>query len=209
MPYTDVAKHIMLDALCRATNPVTSILFASLHTAFPDPGGASEVSGGAPAYARKSITFNAASGGNSDSSNTPVFDVPGSTTVEWVGYWDVDTGSPDEFLAYSPIGSGGIIFDFDVDVAGDTIEAIAHGLSNDENIVFIDGTPPAPLVEGTVYWVVTSTADDFGVSATQGGASINLTDQGDASIECHKIVTETFGGQGTFTLTDADLDLNA
>ena len=119
MPYTDIAKHLMLDALCRDENPTEPIGDASLHTAFPGSTGASEVSGGAPAYARKSITFNKAAAGSSDSSNQPVFDVPASTTIRFVGYFAA--GSPDVFLAYAPIGNVGFIDEFSVDVTNDEI----------------------------------------------------------------------------------------
>ena len=207
MPYTPIAKNMMLDALCRAEAPVTPIGDASLHSGFPGNTGANEISGGSPSYARKSITFNKASAGSSDSSNQPVFDVDASTTIRFVGYFA--SGSPDEFLAYAPIGNVSFIDEFSVDVAGDNIDAIAHPFSNDQNIVFLDGTAPGGLTEGTVYFVVNSATDLFQVSLTQGGGAITLTDQGDDSVEVHRIVEETFGAQGTFTLTDADLDLNA
>jgi len=62
----------------------------ALHTG--DPGGANsasnEVTGGSPAYARKAIAWNAASGGAMDDSTAPVFDVPAATTVSWVSFWN-------------------------------------------------------------------------------------------------------------------------
>lgn len=66
--------------------------FASLHTADPGATGTNEVTGGAPAYARKAITWNAAATGNLDSSNQPVFDVPAGTTITHVGFWSLVTG---------------------------------------------------------------------------------------------------------------------
>lgn len=82
MSITDAGKNTMLDAF-----PAVAT-FASLHTADPGLTGANEVAGGSPAYARQSITWNAASAGNLDSSNQPVFDVPAGTTVTHVGLWD-------------------------------------------------------------------------------------------------------------------------
>ena len=119
MPYVDAGRHRMLDALV-GTASGSPITHASLHTAAP-PG--NEVTGGTPAYARIAITFGAATGGAIDSTNTPVFDVPGATTVTHVGF-------------YTALAAG-------------TLMAFA-----------------------------------------------DVTD-------------EAFGGQGTYTLTDADLDLNA
>jgi hypothetical protein len=81
------ARNNMLDCGIRSQTPSIGITYASLHTANPDPSGGSEVTGGSPAYARKSITWNAASGGSMTASNQPVFDVPASTTVTHVGFF--------------------------------------------------------------------------------------------------------------------------
>jgi hypothetical protein len=85
MPYSAGAKNYMLDQLG------TVCVFASLHTASPGATGTNEVTGGAPAYGRKSLTWNAASAGSKTLSNTPTFDVPASTTVTHVGLWSAAT----------------------------------------------------------------------------------------------------------------------
>jgi len=83
--YSSDGKNAMLDYLASVA------VYASLHTGDPGDNGANEVTGGTPAYARKSITWNAAAAGSLDSSNAPAFDVPGSTTVAYVGFWSADT----------------------------------------------------------------------------------------------------------------------
>jgi hypothetical protein len=85
------ARNNMLDCGLRNQTPTISITHASLHTANPDPSGGSEVTGGSPAYARKSITWSAASGGSMSASNQPVFDVPAATTVTHVGFFSAST----------------------------------------------------------------------------------------------------------------------
>lgn len=85
MPYSAAAKNYMLDQLG------TQVGYASLHTANPGATGATEVTGGTPAYARKALTWNAASAGSKTLSNTPLFDVPAATTVTHVGLWSADT----------------------------------------------------------------------------------------------------------------------
>lgn len=85
MPLNDTSKNLMLDQLG------TVAVFVSLHTADPGTTGTSEVTGGAPAYARKAVTWNASATGNLDSSNQPVFDVPASTTVTHLGFWSAST----------------------------------------------------------------------------------------------------------------------
>jgi hypothetical protein len=86
MPYSVAGKNAMLNALGALAG------FASLHTADPGDSGANEISGGSPAYARKAVTWNAASGGSMDDSNVPVFDIPPATTVAFAGFWSLVTG---------------------------------------------------------------------------------------------------------------------
>jgi hypothetical protein len=185
----------MLDAI--------GITYASLHTAYSATG-ASEVTGGSPAYARKSATFAAASGGSKASSNAPVFDVPASTTVRFVGFWDAITSGNFKGMA----ANGGTEFEFYVDATGDKILKVAHGLLNDQKVVFYNGTAPGGLSEGTVYFIVNKTTDDFQVATTLGGAAINLTSQAADSVVCSLIIEETFGAQGTHTVTSSSLGLN-
>lgn len=79
-------KNVMLDALGAVA------VFASMHTADPGTAGTSEVTGGSPAYARKSITWFAASAGDLDNNANPVFDVPAGTTVTHFGLWSAGSG---------------------------------------------------------------------------------------------------------------------
>lgn len=82
--YSTAGKNVMLDQLG------TVAVYASLHTADPGTTGVNEVTGGSPAYARKSITWNAASGSKT-ASNAPVFDVPAGT-VAFYGLWSASSG---------------------------------------------------------------------------------------------------------------------
>lgn len=79
MPLAAAAKNVALNAIAPDNG--------SLHTANPGSAGGSEVSGGSPAYARKSLTWTSASAGILPLSNSPVFDVPASTTVVAVGLY--------------------------------------------------------------------------------------------------------------------------
>lgn len=64
----------------------TEAVSASLHTADPGATGSDEVSGGS--YARQSISWDPASGGQVDATADLVFDVPGGNTVSHLGLWD-------------------------------------------------------------------------------------------------------------------------
>lgn len=199
-----MANSLMDAALNAGLDAISALLDqASLHDDFPGATGANEISGGS--YARQSITWSAASGAAKDSSNQPAFSVPGGATVAWSGYWDT-TGPT--FMGYAPNRQAGDPgpTKYIVDVTNDTIEAPAHGFVNDDRVVFFGGTAPGGLTEGVAYWVVGATTDDFQVASTQGGAAINLTSQGDVDVRCSQIRLEAFASNGTFTLTDADID---
>src|SRR5437870_8328943 len=86
MALNNTAKNLMLDALGAV------IGYVSLHTASPGTTGTNEVTGGSPAYARKAVTWNAASGADLDNNANPVFDVPAGTTITHYGLWSASTG---------------------------------------------------------------------------------------------------------------------
>jgi len=73
---TDAGKKTALDSLG------TAIVSCGLFLNSTD----TEVSGGT--YARQSITFNAATGGNLDSSNVPTFDIPAGASFDQVRFFD-------------------------------------------------------------------------------------------------------------------------
>lgn len=80
-------KNVALNAIAAVAD------YVSLHTADPGTTGSSEVTGGSPAYARKPIAWNGASGGSiDDSTNGIEFDVPAGTTVTHVGLWSDAVG---------------------------------------------------------------------------------------------------------------------
>lgn len=186
---TDATVHTMLDAVVFDT--------CSLHTAYSATG-ANEVTGGAPAYARKAITIAAAAARARAASTQPVFDVP-ATTVRFIGLW---TAAGTVFRGM--FANGGSEKGFQVGVTPNTILCELHGLADGDKVVFYGGTPPTGLTEGTVYFVVTNTAgdpDSFQVALTLGGAAIDITGQPAAQCKFSKIIEEVFGAQGTFTVS--------
>lgn len=66
------------------------LLYVSLHTANPGSTGASEVTGGSPAYARKALTFGAAASGAASASEV-TFDAPAGTFTHF-GVWSAASG---------------------------------------------------------------------------------------------------------------------
>lgn len=186
MPLPTTTKNAMLDG--------QAFTQASLHTAWPGTTGTNEVTGGAPAYARKNITMNAAAGGARALLAAVVFDVP-VTTVRWVGYWNAAV-----FIGAAPNG-GATPKNFVAQPSSDLVYSVAHGFADTQKVVFFNGTPPAPLVEGTVYFVRDSTADTFKVAATSGGAAIDLAAAASFGCVVCAIVEDAYAAQGTHQLS--------
>ena len=196
---TTVAKNLALDGI--------TIADASLHTAY-SASGANEVTGGSPAYARRAITFAAASAGSRSASTQPSFDVPASTTVKWVGLHG--GGSPSQFLGMTPLGgSEKEIISVQLGSPEGIFTVPSHGYSNGDQVVFYDGTVPGGLTEATEYYVISASTDTFSVSATAGGAGINITSYPTGLCKVSKIVPEAFGSQGTLSVSSASLALSA
>lgn len=191
MPYTTVGKNTMLNALTPS--------HVSVHTSFPGDSGANEVSGGA--FARQAITFGAASSGARDSQTQPIFDIPPLTEFMFWSAWTAASGG--QCLGYGAVGGQEI--PYSVDPALNLIQAVAHGLSGGDRVVLMGAAPPTGLSEGQVYYVVNATADDFQVSATLGGAAINITGGSAAAILSSVEVQSAGAAGGQFTLPDADL----
>ena len=74
-----------------ATAQATDLPFVSLHTADPGTTGASEATGGSPAYARKALTWGAASNGTVTAAEV-TFDVPAGTYTHF-GLFGAATGT--------------------------------------------------------------------------------------------------------------------
>jgi hypothetical protein len=66
-------------------------LYLSLHTADPGTSGTSEVTGGSPAYARKSCTWAAAASGSMTTNAGVTFDIPAGTTITHYGVWSASS----------------------------------------------------------------------------------------------------------------------
>jgi hypothetical protein len=202
---SSAAKNLMLDALDESA--ASGMKFASLHSAYSATG-LNELTGGSPAYARKAAAWGAAAAGVKTTTGTIVFDVGGGSSIRFVGFWDAVTAGV--FLGMTPNG-GGVPQAFVVpDVTTlDVLECVAHGYNDGDAVVAwaVPGDPlPTGLVEGTIYFVINKTTDDLQLAATSGGAAINLTAIGAGTLQ--KVVVETFGAQGTHTLTSVTMSLD-
>ncbi len=83
MALTTTGRNVMLNGLTAVASHV------SLHTADPSTNGANEVTGSP--YTRELADWAPAAGGTAVNDGAIVFDVPGSTTIAFIGYWSAGT----------------------------------------------------------------------------------------------------------------------
>lgn len=130
--------------------------------------------------------------------------------VMWVEPVPTSTSTLEQQLNDGPIQSIGDVYDNGIALSGtgsvasadpatDLLSDTAHGLSAGSQVRFFAGSPPAPLVGGTTYFVIADGlgADVFKLSATLGGAAINITATGSAGYT-YKLWSENLSN-GKFT----------
>jgi hypothetical protein len=79
-----------------------------------------------------------------------------------------------------------------VDTGSDVITIEAHGYSANDPVRLaagVNGTMPAGLTAETVYYVKSPAADDFKLSATPGGAALDITTAGAGEVYVIKVLS--------------------
>jgi hypothetical protein len=214
MPLNLPAKNVALDGLDESI--AAGIDFVGLFTA-ADPGTGTdftgtEASGGSPAYARQAVTWGAAASGQKSNTGTITFDVAAGTYA-FVGFFNAVTGNTNNFLGYAPInGSVKGFASVDTTLTNDQFLSVGHGLADNDRVqlfnVFAESLPTG-ITEGTLYFVVSSAANTFKVSLTQGGAAVDITATGGGEAFFQKVIPETFASQGQITIAAGALVLDA
>lgn len=200
MPLTDTGRNNVL------TGGLATFTHLSLHVGDPGTAGTNESTGGAPAYARKAVTWATAASGQRKNTAAITWDLPASTAF-YIGFWTAITAGT--FLGYAPIGGS----PFGVGTAGtdDFITSRSHGLFDDERVLLMNVAAevlPAGLAEGsTLYFVINATTDMFKVATTSGGTAVDITGAGDLILQ--KVVPEVFAAQGQVTVAINGLVLDA
>lgn len=181
--------------------------FLAAHSAYPGTTGATELSGGTPAYGRVVGAWGAASNGVRTLTSTNPINVPPNSDVQFYSSWDAATAGNCQAV----FAVNGADQECQIDVTNDLVLAEAHGLAAGDQVVFmalgLAGGVPGGLTEGTVYFVIATglTADAFKVATTAGGAAVNITSKGDPGAVFSKVVPEHYNAQGTTTPTSLTL----
>jgi hypothetical protein len=177
---SNYAENKILDALFNNVALQVAQAYLSLHSGDPGETGANEIAGGS--YARQAASFGAAAAGEVATDATVDFTLMPACTVVGFGLWDQAANGNCLWTGWLSTVLRAFVAD---DVAGDTIRSPAHGFADDDRVAFEAedvGSLPTGLVAGTLYWVINSGADTFKVSATQGGAAVNLTATGSGKV---------------------------
>lgn len=213
MPFNDPARNVMLDALDES---VTQITHVGVHT-LTDPGtgtnvNSGEATGGSPAYARQAVTWGAAASGVKTNTGALTFDVPAGT-YGFFTFFNASTGNTNNFRGYAPVnGTTKGFFSVDTTLTNDQLFSVAHGMSDGDRVMVFNvfaETLPTGLTEGTIYFVVSSTANTFKVSLTSGGAAVDITAVAGGEGFFQKLIPETFASQGQITVGVGQLSLDA
>lgn len=215
MPLNVTGQNVCLDALDESATQITHV---GVHT-LTDPGtgtnaNAGEATGGSPAYARLAATWAAAASGQKSNTSTFTFDVPAGT-YGFFTLWNAITGNTSNYRGYIPFGGAVAIKGFatiDTTLTNDQFLAPGHGMSNDDRVVVYNnfgGTIATGLTEGTVYFVVSVATNTFKLSATSGGAAVDITGLGNGTVFYQRVVPEVFASQGQITVAASALVLDA
>jgi hypothetical protein len=167
-------------------------LYLALHTADPGGAGAQNTSEAAyGSYARQALARSGAGFSRSGQtvSNAGVVNFPQATSgSETLTHWSLGTASSGagKILFSGPLVTGLKLF---AAKTSDTLHVPGSAFAVDGRVVAfaVPGVSlPTGLVAGTVYWVKTASGEDITLSATQGGATLDITATGGGKIGLSK-----------------------
>jgi hypothetical protein len=200
---SNYAENKILDSLFNNVALQVAQAYLSLHSGDPGETGANEIAGGS--YARQAASFGAAAAGEVATDATIDFTLMPATTVVGFGLWDAAANGNCLWTGWLSTVLRAFVAD---DVAGDTVRSPAHGFANDDRVAFEAedvGSLPTGLAAGTLYYVVNAATDTFKVSATQGGAAIDITTTGSGKVR--KVTPKIVNAGDTFRFAAGALSL--
>lgn len=215
MPFNTTTLNVVLDALDES---VTQITHVGIHT-LADPGTGTnatgtEATGGSPAYARQAVTWGAAASGAKANTGALTFDVPAGT-YGFFTLFNASTGNTNNYRGYIPFGGASALKGFatvDTTLTNDQLLSPGHGMADNDRVMLFNtfgNSLPTGLAEGTIYFVVSSATNTFKVSATQGGAAVDITAVAGGQLFWQRVVPEVFAAQGQVTVAVSALTLDA
>jgi hypothetical protein len=195
MPYTTAGRNLMLDAL-KGTNPTTPITHAGLFQAD---------AGKAVTATASTDTFNATAHGYANGDLVVLSGLTGGTGLVAGDAYFVIGQTANTFQLAKIVGGAAV--DFTSDITGGT----------STRLVELTGGSPAYARKAIAFaaasgGVIDDTTNgaifDIPASAVVNYAGFYSALTAGTLLGIRSVTPETFAGQGTYTLTDAKLDLN-
>lgn len=195
-------------------------LHVSLHTDLPNEVGGDQTVNEADfgSYARVAVSratgeWTLATVGTTRSrvSNTNAINFPQATAdannPNEIRYWGVgtDASGAGNLLYFGHFGDPLEFFTVDDSAVVDTIIMPDHTLSDADEVIFLSAAGaslPSGITEGTRYFVVNSSADQFQIEATVGGGAINI---GNGDGRGARLTPKSVDTNDTFTIAAGDL----
>lgn len=182
---------------------VAAITHASAMTDF----GTTEATG----VTRQAITWSAAASRAKSNSGALTIPVGAGNNVCGVGLYDASTAG--NLLGIAPIGNAAQIWGVANVVAATNVFTDLEGqtLAADDRVTFVaveDLAVPTGITAGTIYFVLAGslTSTTFTVSATSGGAALDVT--ADGSVFWMRTVIQPFVVSGNLTVASGQLSVN-
>lgn len=184
--FNNAAIALIGDAAGVLPSAAAGSLHVSLHTS--DPGEAGDQTTNETAYtnyARQAVARSGAGwtvSGNQVSNAAAISFPQGGLTGATLTHFGVGTAlsGAGKLLISGPLGT--VVQGPFTAKADDVITIPGHSLAVNERVSFypaFGSSLPTGLTEGVLFWVITVSGDDITVSATQGGAAVNITAVGD------------------------------
>lgn len=206
MPYTAAAKNLMLNAL-KGTNPSTPITHAGLLDA------ATAITGVTGTASTNS--FSKTAHGLSNGDLVILTEMTGGAGLRAGDAGNANQTAEPLFVINTAANTfelsrttGGTAVDFTTDISAVTVT----------ELIEITGGSPAYArkvisfsapVDGSMDDSTNGAVFDVPAAATVDYASLHSASTAGTLLAIDKVTSETFGAQGTYNLSDADLDLNA
>lgn len=188
MPFTSAEAAVLLNRY-RGTQPGTMAnTYVGILTVLPDNTGSGGTEASYAGYARKRVDNVLGSPSSKQVANTSAiaFDAPSSATgVKARGWALYDASSGGNMLHWQPYANEQR--SFSASSSTDVITAPGHAYNDNDVVRFFDAddsTLPTGVAEGTSYYVINTNqvAGTFKVSASEGGATIDLTAAGNGIV---------------------------
>lgn len=182
-------------------------LYVSLHTAEPGEAGDQTTSETAYTnYARVAVARTAGGwtvSGNQVSNAAAINFAQCGLTGATLTHWGVgtDASGAGKLLYKGPLGAS-VQGPFTA-TAADVITIPGHTLVVDDRVAFYPAygsSLPTGITEGTIYWVKTVTGNDITISATQGGATLDITAVGDGVVYKAAVLAVSIGITPSFAI---------